>query len=1020
MSSDRWEKIQELLGAALELEPTQRSAFLEEACSDEAVRREVEALLAAHEKAGSFLETPALGLAAQAQAAATPSRSLVGKTLGTYQILSLLGSGGMGEVYLAQDSRLERTLALKVLPTEWSSDQERMRRFVREARAASSLKHPNVAPIYEIGEWNGIQFIAMEYVEGETLATRIKGMPLETAEILNMGIQVADALDEAHSKGITHRDIKPANLMLTARGQVKVLDFGLAKVTWTKGLAATSGLSTVVNTEAGVVMGTIEYMSPEQVLGKEVDHRTDIFSLGVVLYEVGTGRLPFAGINATETTDHILHAQPEAIARFNYNAPVELERIVRKCLEKDRERRYQSARELLVDLRNLKSEPREGWSAEGSARSPEDRAPATPVLPGPPGPNAQPPRTNRRKFLAVSVFALLLLGSFLFWWLLRRPTSLGELSLTRLTSDSGLTTDAVISPDGKLIAYASDRDGNNLDIYVRQVGGGLTRLTEDPADDHQPSFSPDGSQIVFRSERDGGGIYVISALGGEARPLAPRGRNPRFSPTGDWIAYWVGPLAGHPFGAQAGRIFLIPRTGGDPKPVDPPGILAAGCPIWSPDGTHLLFYGSDSIYVPVFLPTSDWWVWPLAGGKPVKTGAFAAFAQQNISLALPSLVPAPAEWMDDRVFFSAKAGDSVSLWQTSISPKNWRITGQAHRLTQGSGLDVRPSFAKTGRLVFSSLVENADIWSLPIDTSLGRVKGPLEQLTHNLAADYSHSMSADGKKLAFVSWRSGNPDIWIKDLESGKEKPLTESPAEEYLPMISPDGSLVSFAMSGTRAWSLDNNDTYLIPAKGGLLKKLCDGCGQPCGWSQDNKLLLTNTQYTNTQYRGNQFVIGLINLATGKAGPYLQSSQLLLFNATLTHDGRWISFNAYDSQASPPRLEVLVAPFQLDTPSKETDWIEVVSDPHYNDKPRWSPDGKRIYFVSDRDGFACLWSQPVEPETKRPVGPPLALYHIHQVRRSILNVGWALMNIALAPDKIVLNLGEMTGNIWMTQLPEN
>ena len=299
----------------------------------------------------------------------------------------------------------------------------------------------------------------------------------------------------------------------------------------------------------------------------------------------------------------------------------------------------------------------------------------------------------------------------------------------------------------------------------------------------------------------------------------------------------MGPIAGYPLGAQAGKIFLIPPTGGNPKQIDPPGILAAGCPIWSPDGTHLLFYGSDSYNLAVWFPTSDWWVWPLAGGNAVKTGAFAAFAAQNISLTLPSLVPAPAEWMDDRVFFSAKAGDSVSLWQVSISPRNWRITGPAHRLTTGSGLDIRPSLAKTGLLVFSSLVENADIWSLPIDASQGRVKGPPEQLTHDLAADYLPSMSADGKKLAFVSLRSGNPDIWMKDLESGKEKPLTESPAEEISPRISPDGSLVSYAIRATGTGSRVE-DIYVIPAKGGLLQKLCDGGGQPWGWSPDNKLL--------------------------------------------------------------------------------------------------------------------------------------------------------------------------------------
>jgi Tol biopolymer transport system component/DNA-binding winged helix-turn-helix (wHTH) protein len=625
---------------------------------------------------------------------------------------------------------------------------------------------------------------------------------------------------------------------------------------------------------------------------------------------------------------------------------------------------------------------------------------------------SKPPWLSRRGKLVAASLVLLLVVAFLFWWSLRRPTPLSQPLTTRLTTDSGLTTDAVISPDGKLIAFASDRGGDNLDIWVKQVAGGdAIRLTTDPADDHQPAFSPDGGQIVFRSERAGGGIYIISALGGEARPLTSKGRNPRFSPAGDWIAFWVGPVAGYPLGAQAGKVFLIPPTGGNPKQIDPPGILAAGCPIWSPDGTHLLFYGSDSSNLAVWYPTSDWWVWPLAGGNAVKTGAFDVFAAQNISLTLPSLIPAPAEWMDDQVFFSAKAGNSVSLWQVSISLRNWRITAPARPLTTGSGLDIRPSFAKTGLLVFSSLVENADIWSLPIDASQGRMKGPPEQLTHHLALDYMPSMSADGKKLAFVSERSGNQDIWMKDLGSGKESPLTESRANEIQPRMSPDGSLVSYAIQ-TRAGVFESIN--VIPAKGGLVQKLRDGGGAVYGWFPDNTLLFHGRR------RGAKSTIEMINLATGKASNYLQSSQLSLFHATLTHDGRWITFVGLDGHASPLRLEVLIAPFQRDTPSKESDWIRVVSDQHWNDKPRWSPDESRIYFVSDRDGFTCLWTQPLEPETKRPVGPPLPLYHIHQVRHSILNVGYGLMDISVAPDKIVFNLGEMTGNIWMTRLAED
>lgn len=260
----------------------------------------------------------------------------------------------MGEVYLAEDSRLSRRVALKILPEYFSRDLDRVARFKLEAKAASALNHPNVATIYEIGEAEGIGYIAMEYVEGETLEAKVSGRALGSNEIIEIASQVADALAEAHSKGITHRDIKSANMMLTARGQVKVLDFGLAKLAVTQSEGLISEMPTERATAPGIVMGTVQYMSPEQALGKKLDHRTDIFSFGVVMYEMATGRLPFSAATATETIDRITHSQPEPIARFNYDLPAELERIIRKCLEKDRERRYQSARELLVDLTNLK------------------------------------------------------------------------------------------------------------------------------------------------------------------------------------------------------------------------------------------------------------------------------------------------------------------------------------------------------------------------------------------------------------------------------------------------------------------------------------------------------------------------------------------------------------------------------------------------------------------------------------------------------------------------------------------
>ena len=316
---------------------------------------------------------------------------MIPETLSHYRVLEKLGAGAMGEVYLAKDTKLDRTVALKILPPEFAENPERLERFVREAKAASAIQHANVAHIYEIGEADGVHFIAMEHVKGETLAARLSGKPLPTKDILDIAVQVADALDEAHGKRITHRDIKPGNLMLTDRGQIKMLDFGLAKMAATSG--PDSDAPTEAKTSAGMVMGTVQYMSPEQALGRDVDRRSDIFSLGVVLYELATGRLPFSGASPTETLARITSSQPEAIARLNYDVPAELERVIRKCLEKEPDARYQSARELLVDLKNLKRDTESGAVAATT-----------------------PSRSNRLPALAAGALVLLAASIGFFWF----------------------------------------------------------------------------------------------------------------------------------------------------------------------------------------------------------------------------------------------------------------------------------------------------------------------------------------------------------------------------------------------------------------------------------------------------------------------------------------------------------------------------------------------------------------------------------------------------------------------------
>ena len=358
MKGEKYHQLEELYHRALEREPDERRAFLEQACGDDlALRREVESLLGYDERAANFIETPPDDVAA-AMLAGVQSRSMPGRTIGHYQILSLLGAGGMGEVYLAEDTRLKRKVALKVLPVYFTADRDRLRRFEQEARAASTLNHPNIITIHEIGEIEVAHYLVTEFIDGETLRHRLMQGRLEISPALDVSLQVASAVAAAHEAGIVHRDIKPENIMLRRDGYVKVLDFGLAKLTETAAPSVSSDVSTAakLSTKAGVVMGTPHYMSPEQARGQKVDARTDIFSLGVVLYEMLTGRAPFEGETSSDVIAAILKTEPSPLGHYLPEAPRELERIVTKAMRKDREERYQTVKDLHVDLKGLKQE----------------------------------------------------------------------------------------------------------------------------------------------------------------------------------------------------------------------------------------------------------------------------------------------------------------------------------------------------------------------------------------------------------------------------------------------------------------------------------------------------------------------------------------------------------------------------------------------------------------------------------------------------------------------------------------
>src|SRR5262245_26315271 len=362
MKPERWRQVDQLFQAALERAPEERTAFVSEACGgDDSLCREVEALLAADGETNGFIEAPAYAVAAPLLVEdETPSP--VGKIIGHYQVISLVGRGGMGEVYRASDSKLSREVAVKVLPSAFSADRGRLRRFEREARAASALNHPNIITIHEVGQTEHLHFIVTEWVEGQTLRERLANGRMKLNEALEVTIQIAAALQAAHEAGIIHRDIKPENVMLRRDGLVKVLDFGLAKLIERQAPTDDSKAPVVaeLSTESGTVLGTARYMSPEQARALEVDARSDIFSLGVALYEMITGRTPFEGVNVIDVMGAMLNREPAPLNAHAPNsaeaAPAELQRVVSKALRKDRDERYQLVREMLLDLKSLKQE----------------------------------------------------------------------------------------------------------------------------------------------------------------------------------------------------------------------------------------------------------------------------------------------------------------------------------------------------------------------------------------------------------------------------------------------------------------------------------------------------------------------------------------------------------------------------------------------------------------------------------------------------------------------------------------
>ncbi len=903
-----------------------------------------------------------------------------GTTISYYKITEKLGEGGMGVVYRAQDNKLKRDVALKFLPLHALDDAELKARFLQEAQAAAALNHPNICTVYEIDEQDGQPFIAMEWIAGKNLKELVRSGPRDLEEALDFATQMAKALQAAHEKDIVHRDVKSANVMVTTEGQVKVMDFGLALLGGSRGL-----------TKSGTTLGTPAYMSPEQTLGQKVDHRSDIWSLGVVLYEMVSGQLPFKGELEAALAYSIVNEEPAPLTGLRTGVPLALDRIVGKTLEKDPDDRYQHADEILVDLRAVQRATASGTSRIVTTKK---RVRSRPL-------RQWGPRVVGLVAAGIAVIA------GVTWWLNRSPEptteSPAQYRLSQITRDSGYTAEPALSPDGKLLAYASDRSGeDNIDIWVQQVAGGQPiRLTTHEANERYPSFSPDGNRIVFRSERNGRGIYVIPALGGNARRIADGGHFPRFSPDGKWISYsdsnFIVPRQ------QSAKIHIVSASSGSPRPLEIDLPSAMG-PVWSPDSKYLLFLGGTEAASGGGM-ASDWWVVPVEGGKAIKLGAtelledFGLDAQNLLFRRLPI---SPQDWLADgnRLVFSAglRRGPA-NLWQVRISPGDWRLVGQPERLTAGTG-ETDPSTAVDGRIAFSSPAQDWDIWSLPIDADRAKVLGRPERFISGLSLERYPTVSADGRSLVYVSDRSGNYDVWLRDLETGEDRPVTITPEPEPRAAISSDGSKVAYVRREAGRGYL-----YFTDLATGSEKKLVE---EPAGfldWMPGGQEILYASRIPPQPLRR-----WMLTAERGeKAELLLQHPGYQFGVVRFSPDRRWLSFKAGlpASQEHP----TFVSPVRNGQPAGKSEWIEVSS--VFNSRNWWSPDGNVLYFLSHQDTFMCIVAQHLDPATKKPVGAPVDILHLHGRRRISHGTSFGY---GMTADRLYFPIAEQKANIWLAE----
>lgn len=723
-----------------------------------------------------------------------------GTKLGPYEIVALLGAGGMGEVYRARDPRLGRDVAVKVLPASFCRDADRLRRFELEARAAGALNHPNILAVYDVGSHDGAPYLVTELLEGATLRDRIRDGALPARKVVDYGIQIARGLAAAHDKGIVHRDLKPDNLFVCRDGRVKILDFGLAKLTEAESRDITvTSPEPPPQTGVGAVLGTSGYMSPEQVRGQKADRRSDIFSFGVVLYEMLSGQRAFKGATPADTCSAILKEEPPDLLASGRNIPVTLDRVVRHCLEKNPEERFQEARDLAFHLESMSSAP--DSSAAGLA-----------PLPG--------KSSLRLLRWMVACLAIIIAAGGAWWYRGKIQSGRTAVRFLRLTDFAGLEESPAFSPDGKSVAFVSDATGSRQ-IWIRLLAGGPPlQLTHSAGDHLEPRWSQDSAAIIYYTPPAEGGaqgtLFEVSALGGAPRRLASAMSGADVSHDGTRLAF---------FRLNATNIELVvsDRDGSNQRVVMQAVIsFSYRQPRWSPDDSSLAYAHSLENWA------DDIYVVPAAGGRPRRV--------TSDNTLMNGLAWAPDG--SHLIYGSARGSTllylpTLHLWSTAVAG------GEPLQLTFGEAGDESPDVDRSGRILASRMRMQFDIWKFPTGADPGENVRQAVRITHQTGQVQTPTLDPNDRELAYISDNGGHGNLWVLPLDGGEPRQITfEKDPDKVMgvPLWAPDGNLITFATGHRKANTRGIGYWTVHPDGSGL--RFAVQFGAWAAWSGDSKWL--------------------------------------------------------------------------------------------------------------------------------------------------------------------------------------